>query len=133
MEPRGDAPRGNRRNTSPCRSAQAIDSARRKSPRQTHHRNQMIMKAVLCAFFFWVFANAAFAQSARKPNVIFILVDDMGYADLSSFGSKDIRTLLYDPAVAAGRIPDWREKRRLQACRSSRCGAQCRTGRAIRF
>jgi arylsulfatase A-like enzyme len=62
----------------------------------------MIMKAVLCAFFFLVFANAAFAQSARKPNVIFILVDDMGYADLSSFGSKDIRTPNIDRLAKEG-------------------------------
>ncbi|MFN0107843.1 MAG: sulfatase-like hydrolase/transferase [Blastocatellia bacterium] len=34
----------------------------------------------------------ALAQTTRKPNVIFILVDDMGYADLSINGSKDLRT-----------------------------------------
>lgn len=32
------------------------------------------------------------AQAVHKPNVIFILVDDMGYGDLSSFGAKEIRT-----------------------------------------
>ena len=29
---------------------------------------------------------------AKKPNIICILVDDLGYSDLSSFGGKDIRT-----------------------------------------
>jgi arylsulfatase A-like enzyme len=54
----------------------------------------MIMKAVICSCLILLFAGAGSvcAQTARKPNVIFILVDDMGYADLSSFGSKDIRT-----------------------------------------
>src|SRR5215813_3117895 len=62
----------------------------------------MIMKAVLSAFFSLVFASAAFAQPARKPNVIFILVDDMGYADLSGFGSKDIRTPNIDRLAKEG-------------------------------
>ena len=42
------------------------------------------------------------AQTKRKPNVIFILVDDMGYADLSSFGSKDIRTPNIDRLAKEG-------------------------------
>ena len=37
-------------------------------------------------------AAVALAQPARKPNVIFILSDDMGYADIGSYGAKDIRT-----------------------------------------
>jgi arylsulfatase A-like enzyme len=42
------------------------------------------------------------AQGVRKPNVIFILVDDMGYADLSSYGSKDIRTPNIDRLAKEG-------------------------------
>ena len=42
------------------------------------------------------------AQPTRKPNVIFILVDDMGYADLSSYGSKDIRTPNIDRLAKEG-------------------------------
>jgi arylsulfatase A-like enzyme len=41
-------------------------------------------------------------QATRKPNVIFILVDDMGYADLSSFGSKDIHTPNIDRLAKEG-------------------------------
>lgn len=44
----------------------------------------------------------ALAQPARPPNIIFILVDDMGYADLSSFGSKDIRTPHIDRLAKEG-------------------------------
>src|SRR5262247_3074201 len=62
----------------------------------------MIMKAVLYTSIFLILAGAAFAQSARKPNVIFILVDDMGYADLSSYGSKDIRTPNIDRLAKEG-------------------------------
>jgi arylsulfatase A-like enzyme len=54
----------------------------------------MIMKTVICscAILLLAIAGSVDAQPSRKPNVVFILVDDMGYADLSSFGSKDIRT-----------------------------------------
>src|SRR5215510_11381926 len=62
----------------------------------------MIMKLPLCALFVLLFASAVLAQSVRKPNVIFILVDDMGYADLSSFGSKDIRTPNIDRLAKEG-------------------------------
>lgn len=62
----------------------------------------MIMKAVFFAIFLLSFASTALAQPARKPNFIFILVDDMGYADLSSFGSKDIRTPNIDRLAAEG-------------------------------
>jgi arylsulfatase A-like enzyme len=53
-------------------------------------------------FVVLLLAGAAWAQPARKPNVIFILVDDMGYADLSSFGSRDIRTPNIDRLAREG-------------------------------
>src|SRR5262245_29494785 len=62
----------------------------------------MIMKLPLCALFVLLFASAVLAQSVRKPNIIFILVDDMGYADLSSFGSKDIHTPNIDRLAKEG-------------------------------
>ena len=31
-------------------------------------------------------------ESVKKPNVIFILVDDMGYGELGSYGQKIINT-----------------------------------------
>ena len=41
-----------------------------------------------------VAATEAEAQKAtpERPNVIFILADDMGYGDLSCFGSKHVKT-----------------------------------------
>ena len=40
--------------------------------------------------------------AGRKPNIIFIMVDDMGYHDLGCFGSKTIRTPHIDRMCAEG-------------------------------
>lgn len=39
---------------------------------------------------------------ARKPNIVLILVDDLGYGDLSSYGAKDMKTPNLDRLIAAG-------------------------------
>jgi len=39
---------------------------------------------------------------ATRPNVLLILVDDLGYGDLSSYGAKDLRTPHIDALVAGG-------------------------------
>jgi len=38
----------------------------------------------------------------QKPNIILILVDDLGYGDLSSYGAKDLHTPNLDSLVASG-------------------------------
>ena len=42
------------------------------------------------------------AQPPAPPNIVIILADDMGYGDLSSFGSPNIRTPRLDAMVAEG-------------------------------
>ena len=42
------------------------------------------------------------AMAAEKPNIIFIMVDDMGYHDLGCFGSKTIQTPNIDRLAAEG-------------------------------
>ena len=37
--------------------------------------------------------------TGRRPNIVFILVDDMGYGDLACYGRTDIQT----PKVAKGK------------------------------
>jgi len=38
----------------------------------------------------------------RQPNIVVILVDDLGYGDLSSYGAKDMKTPHIDSLIAAG-------------------------------
>jgi len=41
-------------------------------------------------------------ESARRPNIVVILADDLGYGDLSSYGAKDTKTPHVDSLAAAG-------------------------------
>src|SRR5688500_11143192 len=48
---------------------------------------------------------AGFAQAGdppRRPNVVLILVDDLGYADLGCTGAKDVRTPHIDRIAREG-------------------------------
>ena len=49
------------------------------------------------------FGSALAAESSvRCPNIVFILADDLGYADLSCFGSKAVQTPHLDALAAGG-------------------------------
>ncbi len=51
-----------------------------------------------CLFF----AAAISLHAAEKPNIIFILADDMGYADLGCYGAPDAKTPNIDALAASG-------------------------------
>ena len=64
----------------------------------------MAKRAVLALFALataWV-ATGAGAQSQRSPNIVVIVADDMGYADIGAHGSRDVRTPHIDALARDG-------------------------------
>ena len=57
------------------------------------------------AFCLTLFAFAIFSESlqaTQKPNIVYIMVDDLGYGDLGSYGQKVIQTPHLDRMAAEG-------------------------------
>jgi len=42
------------------------------------------------------------AEPGARPNLVFLLADDLGYGDLGSYGAKDIRTPALDRLAREG-------------------------------
>ena len=74
-------------------------------------KNNLVLGwGTLASFFFLPPTDASAADagqkqdtdSPKKPNIIFILADDMGYADLSCYGSRYIETPNIDKLAETG-------------------------------
>lgn len=61
---------------------------------------KMLKKITTALFSMTLFASPAKAQ--QQPNIIFILTDDMGYSDLSTYGNPVIQTPFLDGMANAG-------------------------------
>ena len=62
---------------------------------------QLFSFAALLAFV-GALAAADTPKPAAKPNLVFLLLDDLGYADCGFMGGKDIRTPHIDKLARAG-------------------------------
>ena len=58
--------------------------------------------AIVCAVLLSPLARAA--EPARKPNVIFIICDDLGYGDVGAYGQKKIKTPNIDRLAKEGML-----------------------------
>ena len=58
------------------------------------------------SFFLFLFAFGAFQTSARKPNIVFFLVDDLGWADVGCYGSQFHETPAIDQLAKEGILFD---------------------------
>src|SRR6266536_6076417 len=52
--------------------------------------------------FFAIAVSIANAATPSRPNIIFLLADDLGYGDIGAFGQKKIRTPNLDRMAAEG-------------------------------
>ena len=64
-------------------------------------RRQMLRAAALGSMSL-VVTRRSRAQARRRPNIVFILADDMGYADVACYGRPDVRTPNIDRLAANG-------------------------------
>lgn len=57
---------------------------------------------ILLSLGFFLALTVSSVKAAAKPNIIFLLVDDMGWGDLSSFGNREARTPNLDRLAKEG-------------------------------
>src|SRR5437870_5119406 len=65
-------------------------------------------------------SNPARAQAPRRPNIVFILADDLGYTDVGCFGSKYYETPNIDRLATQG----------MKFTSGYTCGSNCQPTRA---
>jgi arylsulfatase A len=63
---------------------------------------QLSRRNLFTTFATGAFASRCLAKPARRPNIVFIVADDLGYAEVGCFGQKKIRTPNIDRLAAEG-------------------------------
>ena len=53
---------------------------------------------------FLLFFLLSLNLNAQAPNIVYILVDDLGYGDLSSYGASDINSPAIDKLAKEGKL-----------------------------
>ncbi len=88
-------------------------------PQRTPRIHSKRLSVLTCAF---VLASALSSIAAdRPPNIVFVLVDDMGYGDLGCMGATDIRTPNIDRLATQGvKFSDFYAN--APVCSPTRCG-----------
>lgn len=101
--------------TGPCFAWPPPDSAVALAPENAFNKRAFMCSSFSCsrpvrsrlahagAFLVFIALAASLTLAAeRKPNVIFLMADDLGYAEIGSYGQKKIRTPNLDRLSAEG-------------------------------
>ena len=72
------------------------------TPRACLLKRRLWFASVPCVLLFAVLATGHRASAVERPNVVLIVADDLGWADLGCYGSKFHRTPHLDRLAAAG-------------------------------
>src|SRR4051794_21053372 len=84
-------------------------------------RHAIATANLLAVLMLGSFATPDARGDEGRPNVVFVLVDDMGYADVGCYGAKDIRTPNVDRLAREGvRMTDFYAN--APVCSPTRCG-----------
>ncbi|HJN10462.1 MAG TPA: sulfatase [Pirellulaceae bacterium] len=68
-----------------------------------HRSNTMKLAGTFCCLLAGIVCDARYnATAAERPNIVCILVDDLGYGDLSSYGADDLRSPNVDQLIKSG-------------------------------
>ncbi|MBC8125672.1 MAG: sulfatase-like hydrolase/transferase, partial [Gloeobacteraceae cyanobacterium ES-bin-144] len=79
-----------------------------------------MLARILCSLFFTCNVGNSIAAD-KQPNVVIILTDDMGYADIDSYGATAYKTPNLDRMAAEGRkFTQWYVSQ--PVCSASRAG-----------
>lgn len=68
----------------------------------TLSRRTMLASSAMLGLLPWEPAWSAATRSGKKPNIVFIMADDLGYADVSCYGRREYKTPAIDSLAAAG-------------------------------
>jgi arylsulfatase A len=78
----------------------AAMAAKRSFDLEFGPRPHIFIVIVVCALWLNMWVETSYAQ--RKPNIVFILADDLGYGELGCYGQQKIRTPNIDRLAAEG-------------------------------
>ncbi len=73
-----------------------------KLKRARHAVLQPVFVSLLLAAFWLVTVNTALAQRSKRPNIIYIYADDLGFGELGCYGQTKIKTPHLDRLAATG-------------------------------
>src|SRR5215813_7477932 len=61
-----------------------------------------VQKLLICIATLFCYQPGIAQKKSSKPNIIYIMADDLGYADLSCYGRKDYQTPNLDKLCSQG-------------------------------